>query len=30
MDDFYLIHEDKAVLKEDWARIEENLSARGL
>lgn len=30
MDDFYLIHEDKAVLKEAWARIEEHLSARGL
>lgn len=30
MDDFYLIHEDKAVLKEAWARIEEHLTARGL
>jgi retron-type reverse transcriptase len=30
MDDFYLIHEDKAVLKEAWARIEEHLAARGL
>lgn len=30
MDDFYLIHEDKAVLKEAWARIEKHLAARGL
>lgn len=30
MDDFYLIHEDKAVLKDAWSRIEKHLSARGL
>lgn len=30
MDDFYLIHEDKAVLKDAWSRIEKHLAARGL
>ena len=30
MDDFYLIHEDKNVLRDAWRRIEEHLSARGL